>query len=50
MIDKELFDILVCPVCKADVEFKENKIVCKECGKIYPVGEGTPIVLIDQVE
>jgi uncharacterized protein YbaR (Trm112 family) len=32
MIDRELIDILVCPACKADVELKKDKIVCKGCG------------------
>ena len=50
MIDKELLDILACPACKADVELKENKIVCKKCGKKYPVREGIPVMLIDEAE
>lgn len=50
MIDKELLDILACPACKADVELKENKIVCKKCGKRYPVREGIPVMLIDEAE
>ncbi|MCK9431126.1 MAG: Trm112 family protein [Candidatus Omnitrophica bacterium] len=50
MIDKELIDILACPACKADVELKENKIVCKKCGRKYPVREGIPVMLIDEAE
>jgi len=50
VIDKEFIDILVCPACKGDVEFKENKIVCKKCGKKYPVKDGIPIMLIDEAE
>jgi len=50
MIDKELLDILACPDCKADVELKENKIVCKKCGKRYPIKDGIPIMLIDEAE
>ena len=50
MIDKELLDILACPACKADVELKDNKIVCKKCGKKYPVREGIPVMLIDEAE
>jgi hypothetical protein len=50
MIDKELVDILVCPACKADVELKDNKIVCKKCGKRYPIREGIPVMLIDEAE
>lgn len=50
MIDKQLMDKLVCPACKADVELKDNKIVCKKCGKKYPIREGIPVMLIDEAE
>jgi len=50
MIDKELLNILACPACKADVELKDNKIVCKKCGKKYPIKDGIPIMLIDEAE
>jgi len=50
MIDKELLDILACPACKSDVEFKDNKIVCKKCGKKYPVRDGIPVMLIEEAQ
>ena len=50
MIDKELLDILACPACKADVKLVDNKIVCKKCGKKYPVRQGIPVMLIDEAE
>ena len=50
MLDKELLDILACPACKGDVELKENKIVCKNCGKKYPIRDGIPVMLIDEAE
>ena len=48
MIDKELLDILACPACKGDVDLRENKIVCKRCGKKYPIKNGIPVMLIDE--
>lgn len=50
MIDKELLEILACPACKGDVEFKDNKIICKVCNKKYPVKDDIPIMLIDEAE
>ncbi len=50
MIDKELLEILACPACKAYVELKDNKIVCKKCQKKYPVRDGIPVMLIDEAE
>jgi len=50
MIDKELLDILACPACKSDIELKDNKIVCKSCGKKYPIKDGIPVMLIEEAE
>ncbi len=50
MIDKELLDILACPACKGDVELKDNRVVCKSCGRKYPVRNGIPVLLIDEAE
>ena len=44
-MDKELLNILACPVCKASVELQEQKIVCTECGRKYPVRDGIPVML-----
>ena len=50
MLDRELLEILACPDCKSDVEFRDNKIICKGCGRRYPVKDGIPIMLIDESE
>ncbi len=50
MIDKELLNILACPVCKGDVELRNDKIICLKCGKKYPIKDGIPVMLIDEAE
>ena len=50
MIDKELLNILACPACQGDVELKDKNIVCKSCGRKYPVKDGIPVMLADQAE
>jgi len=50
MIDKELLDILACPACRGDVELCGERIVCRKCGKKYPVKDGIPVMLIDEAE
>ena len=50
MIDKELLEILACPACYGEVELKKDKVICKRCGKKYPVRDGIPIMLIDEAE
>ena len=52
---KELVDILVCPVCKGELELaveeeKEQDVVtgslyCCECDVRYPVADGIPNLL-----
>ncbi|MGH2682822.1 MAG: Trm112 family protein [Actinomycetota bacterium] len=52
-VDKELLDILACPNCRGDVEYRENEglIVCLgRCGYKYPVRDGIPVMLIDEAE
>ncbi len=50
MIEKELLDILACPLCKTDVKLEGDRIVCSKCGRRYPIKDDIPIMLIDEAE
>ena len=50
MIDKDLLDILACPACKGNVEFKDERIFCLGCGRKYPVKDGIPVMLVEEAE
>lgn len=50
MIDKELLEILACPACKAEVRLEEERIVCTECKRRYPIRDGIPVMLIEEAE
>lgn len=50
MIDKDLLEILACPACKGDVEQQDEKIVCAQCGRKYPIKDGIPIMLVDEAQ
>ncbi len=50
MIDQKLLEILACPLCKKDVKLINDKLVCVNCGRRYPVKDGIPIMLIDEAE
>lgn len=50
MIDKDLLEILACPACKGDVEQKEDRIVCVQCARRYPIKDGIPIMLVDEAQ
>ena len=50
MLDQKLLDILVCPKCKGDLEYKaeQNELVCQQCRLIYDIKDDIPIMLIDE--
>lgn len=52
MIDKELLDILACPVCKGDISYDEpsQRLICAGCGRRYPVRDGIPVMLEEEAE
>ena len=50
MIDKELLEILACPLCKASVREEADRLVCTSCGRRYPVRDGIPVMLIEEAE
>lgn len=49
-MDTRLFDILVCPICKANLEYRkaELELVCKPCSLAFPVRDDIPIMLEDE--
>ena len=46
----ELLEILVCPKCKGDLEYRTEpeSLVCHNCRLVYPVEDGIPIMLVDE--
>jgi len=50
MISQELLDILVCPSCKGDLDYKKEpeQLICGKCRLAYPVKDDIPIMLIDK--
>lgn len=50
MIDQELLDILACPACSGGVKHKDERIVCTQCGRRYPVKDGIPVMLVEEAE
>lgn len=53
IISKELLDILVCPLCKTEIEMVEYKtehhgLKCNQCQRIYPIRNGIPVMLKEE--
>lgn len=46
-MDKKLLSLLVCPVSKAPLEYREEtqELVCKASGLAYPIRDGIPVML-----
>jgi len=52
-LSKELLDILVCPKCKGDLEYRTapaEELVCNACRLRYAVDDGIPVMLIDEAK
>jgi uncharacterized protein YbaR (Trm112 family) len=52
-LSAELLEILVCPVCKGDLEYHEDPpetLTCHRCCLVYPVEDGIPIMLVDEAK
>ena len=49
-VPKELLEILACPLCREEVKPTSDGtgLKCVKCGRIYPVRDDIPIMLIDE--
>jgi uncharacterized protein len=56
MIDKTLLDILACPKCKGDLEYKpsadgkDGELVCHECRLRYMIVDEIPNLIIEDAK
>lgn len=52
MLDQRLLDILVCPKCRGELEYRaeQSELVCAACRLRYEVRDGIPIMLIDEAK
>ena len=50
MLDRDLLDILVCPVSKTPLIYREDsqELLCKASGLAYPVRDGIPVLLEEE--
>ncbi len=52
-LSRELLDLLVCPKCKGDLEYRTapaEELVCQACRLRYAVDDGIPVMLIDEAK
>jgi uncharacterized protein YbaR (Trm112 family) len=48
VVDPDLLALLVCPIDHAELELKESTLVCTACGRVYPVVDGIPNMVVDE--
>lgn len=49
MIDPKLLEILACPACddRPPVRLEGDGLKCDQCGRVYPIRDGIPEMLVD---
>ncbi|MBR9978635.1 MAG: Trm112 family protein [Bacteroidetes bacterium] len=50
MLNKELLEILVCPVGKSELRLEGDALICTSCGAKYRIEDDIPIMLVDEAE
>jgi len=49
MLNEKLLEILCCPKCKGNLDYKpeQDTLTCTACGTVYPVRNDIPIMLVE---
>ncbi len=49
-VKEELLEILACPKCKGELEYRGDKdvLICHKCRLVYFVKDDIPIMLIEE--
>ncbi|MGE3798439.1 MAG: Trm112 family protein [Thermomicrobiales bacterium] len=48
IVSDELMAILVCPVDHGKLEIVDSALRCTVCGRVFPVNDGIPNMLVDE--
>jgi uncharacterized protein YbaR (Trm112 family) len=49
-VDKQLLEILVCPICKSPLHYRktEQELICKADRLAFPIRDDIPVMLEDE--
>ena len=49
-MDKKLFEILACPLCKGELVYdrKANELICRLDRLAFPITDGIPVMLVSE--
>jgi len=45
-----LLEILACPKCKGDLDYRKDSLICNKCKLKYRIENDIPVMLIDEAE
>jgi len=50
VLDPRLLEILICPGCGGGIRVLDGELglECDDCGRVYPVRDGIPVMLLDE--
>ena len=49
-LDPRLLEILACPACHGEIAEtdSEDGLRCAGCGRVYPIRDGIPVMLVEE--
>ncbi len=49
-LPQELLEILACPKCKGDLEYRKERevLICHNCRLVYRIEDDIPIMLVEE--
>ncbi len=47
-ISRDLLEMLVCPLGKAELRLEGETLICTRCGPAFKIEDGIPIMLIEE--
>ncbi|MGD0547334.1 MAG: Trm112 family protein [Terracidiphilus sp.] len=50
IFDPKVVNQLACPACLGGLSLVEDRLVCAECGRAYPVVDGIPVLIAGRAE
>jgi uncharacterized protein YbaR (Trm112 family) len=47
IIRQALLDLLVCPLDKSRLDLVQSSLICTKCGRVYPIENGIPNLIVE---
>ena len=47
IISQALLDLLVCPLDKSRLDLVQSSLICTKCGRVYPIENGIPNLIVE---